>query len=215
MRLLLVVLIALVGLVQYPLWLGKGGWFRVWSLQSQVAEQREVNEGLRARNAALAAEVQDLMTGTGALEERARGDLGMMRESEVFVQILPHDEKPPAGARPNGDAAGIRPAATATPPARPSTTAPAARGTVPAAARGTIGAAPAAPARATAAPARATAAPANTTATPARATPAPANATAARPAAAPRATPARAPANQPATGPAVATPIPAPSSAPR
>lgn len=97
MRLLAVILIVLVGLIQYPLWLGKGGWYRVWSLQGQVAEQREVNEGLRARNAALAAEVQDLQSGTGALEERARGDLGMIREGEVFVQILPPDTKPPAG----------------------------------------------------------------------------------------------------------------------
>lgn len=97
MRLLAVILIALVGLIQYPLWLGKGGWYRVWSLQGQVAEQREINEGLRARNAALAAEVQDLQSGTGALEERARGDLGMIREGEVFVQILPPDTKPPSG----------------------------------------------------------------------------------------------------------------------
>ena len=96
MRLLLLLLVALAVLIQYPLWIGKGGWFRVWELQGQVAAQREVNEGLRARNAALAAEVDDLRTGTGALEERARGELGMMRNDEVFVQIVPHDEKPPS-----------------------------------------------------------------------------------------------------------------------
>lgn len=120
MRLLVVILIALVGLIQYPLWLGKGGWFRVWALQTQVAEQREVNEGLRARNAALAAEVQDLQTGTGALEERARGDLGMIREGEIFVHILPHDAKPPAGASASPGAApaqgrGTHSPASATP----------------------------------------------------------------------------------------------------
>ena len=100
MRLLLLLLIALATLIQYPLWIGKGGWFRVWELQGQVSAQRELNEGLRARNAALQAEVDDLRTGTGALEERARGDLGMMRDDEVFVQILPHDEKPPSTAVP-------------------------------------------------------------------------------------------------------------------
>lgn len=96
MRLLFLVLFVLVGLIQYPLWLGKGGWFKVWDLQRQVAEQRETNEGLRARNAALEAEVRDLEGGTGAIEERARGELGMMREGEVFVHILPQNTQPPA-----------------------------------------------------------------------------------------------------------------------
>ncbi|WP_241119844.1 cell division protein FtsB, partial [Achromobacter xylosoxidans] len=97
MRLLFLVLFVLVGLIQYPLWLGKGGWFKVWDLQRQVAAQRETNEGLRARNAALEAEVRDLDNGSGAIEERARGELGMMREGEVFVHILPQNTQPPAG----------------------------------------------------------------------------------------------------------------------
>lgn len=127
MRLLVVILIALVGLIQYPLWLGKGGWFRVWALQTQVAEQRDINEGLRARNAALAAEVQDLQTGTGALEERARGDLGMIREGEIFVHILPHDAKPPAGASASPGAAPAQAGSTHSPAsAAPRSGAPAA-----------------------------------------------------------------------------------------
>jgi len=89
MRLLFLVLLVLLGLIQYPLWLGKGGWFKVWDLQRQVAAQHETNDGLRARNAALEAEVRDLATGVGAIEERARSELGMMREGEVFVQIVP------------------------------------------------------------------------------------------------------------------------------
>lgn len=96
MRLLFLVLFVLVGLIQYPLWLGKGGWFKVWDLQRQVAEQRETNEGLRARNSALEAEVRDLEGGSGAIEERARGELGMMREGEVFVHVLPQNVQPPA-----------------------------------------------------------------------------------------------------------------------
>lgn len=129
MRLLLLLLIALAALIQYPLWIGKGGWFRAWELQGQVADQREVNDGLRARNAALAAEVDDLRTGTGALEERARGDLGMMRGDEVFVQILPYDEKPPVSAAQAGaiPAAAGRAAATHTAPPRAAPTTGAAR----------------------------------------------------------------------------------------
>jgi cell division protein FtsB len=95
MRLLLIVMIALVGLIQYPLWMGRGGWFSVWDMQAQVADQRKVNEGLTARNMALAAEVEDLRSGTEASEERARNELGMMRQGEVFVQVLPPGAKPP------------------------------------------------------------------------------------------------------------------------
>jgi len=114
MRLLFLVLFVLLGLIQYPLWLGKGGWFKVWDLQRQVAEQRETNEGLRARNAALEAEVRDLEGGSGAIEERARGELGMMRDGEVFVHILPQNTQPPAGASLSADAPP-KPAATGTP----------------------------------------------------------------------------------------------------
>ncbi|WP_251863801.1 cell division protein FtsB [Achromobacter sp. Marseille-Q4962] len=117
MRLLFLVLFVLLGLIQYPLWLGKGGWFKVWDLQRQVAEQRETNEGLRARNAALEAEVRDLQTGTGAIEERARGELGMMREGEVFVHILPKDTPAPAGGAVL-NASASKPAAKPAAPAR-------------------------------------------------------------------------------------------------
>ena len=131
MRLLLLVLIALVALIQYPLWMGRGGWFAVWDSQEQVASQRSINDGLRARNAALAAEVEDLRSGTEAAEERARGELGMIRNAEVFVQILPPEGKPPeskvSDAKPSGasSAAASRPsdakpsAAATKPPAPP------------------------------------------------------------------------------------------------
>jgi len=130
MRLLFLVLFVLLGLIQYPLWLGKGGWFKVWDLQRQVAEQRETNEGLRARNAALEAEVRDLEGGSGAIEERARGELGMMREGEVFVHILPQNTQPPAGASLSAEtapkpAASAAPARAAAPAARPASAAPA------------------------------------------------------------------------------------------
>jgi len=97
MRLLLVCLLLLAVLIQYPLWWGKGGWRDVWALQEQVDAQQQDNQAMMARNAALEAEVQDLRSGTQALEERARVDMGMIREGEVFVQILEPDEaEPPA-----------------------------------------------------------------------------------------------------------------------
>ena len=81
------VLVALIVLLQYPLWLGKGGWFRVWDMERQLQGQREVNQKLEQRNAGLDAEVRDLKTGYGAIEERARFELGLIKDGEVFVQV--------------------------------------------------------------------------------------------------------------------------------
>lgn len=91
MRLLVLVLALLMLITQYPLWWGKGGWFQVQDLQAQIAAQQEANQVLAARNNALLAEVQDLKSGTQAIEERARSELGMVREGEYFVQILPRE----------------------------------------------------------------------------------------------------------------------------
>jgi cell division protein FtsB len=81
------VLVALIVLLQYPLWLGKGGWLRVWDMDRQLTEQREVNQKLEVRNAGLDAEVRDLKSGFDAIEERARYELGLVKPGEVFVQV--------------------------------------------------------------------------------------------------------------------------------
>jgi cell division protein FtsB len=79
-------LVVLIALLQYPLWLSKGGWLRVWDTSRQLAAQREVNQKLEDRNAALDAEVRDLKSGFDAIEERARFELGMIKQGEIFVQ---------------------------------------------------------------------------------------------------------------------------------
>ena len=89
MRLLFLLLFVLAALIQYPLWLGKGGWRNVWNMQKQVAQQHAANDSMRARNSAMDAEVQSLQSGTDAIEERARGELGMMKDGEVFVEVVP------------------------------------------------------------------------------------------------------------------------------
>lgn len=81
------VLIALIALLQYPLWLGKGGWLRVWDVDRQLQAQREVNQKLEQRNAGLDAEVRDLKSGYDAIEERARFELGLIKQDEIFVQV--------------------------------------------------------------------------------------------------------------------------------
>ncbi len=94
MRLLAVVLVILVAAIQTPLWFGKGGWLRVWELDRQLTQVRKSNDELRARNAALDAEVRDLKTGYDAIEERARSELGMIRQDEVFYQVVDPAPKP-------------------------------------------------------------------------------------------------------------------------
>ena len=99
MRVLTLALAALVLLIQYPLWLGKGGWLRVWEVDQQIGAQHEVNARLKARNGALDAEVRDLKQGLEAIEERARSELGMVRQDEIFFQVLDDPTRPSRKAR--------------------------------------------------------------------------------------------------------------------
>jgi cell division protein FtsB len=87
MKALAGVLVALILVIQYPLWLGKGGWLRVWDVDRQLDAQQAKNARLETRNGALGAEVKDLKQGYDAIEERARYELGMVKNDEVFFQV--------------------------------------------------------------------------------------------------------------------------------
>lgn len=88
MRALTIILIALIALLQYPLWLGKGSWLRVWKVNQQVEKQQVENSASQQRNDALRAEVRDLKQGNDAAEERARNELGMIKSDEIFYQVI-------------------------------------------------------------------------------------------------------------------------------
>ena len=94
MRWLTLIFVALIAALQYPLWLGKGSWLRVWEVDRAATQQKEINQKLRARNASLDAEVRDLKQGYEAIEERARSELGMIKRDEIFFQVL-EETKPP------------------------------------------------------------------------------------------------------------------------
>ena len=100
MRILAIVFALLILALQYPMWLGKGGWLQVRELGRQVEAQRGANAELKSRNAALDADVRDLKQGYEAIEERARSELGMIRHDEVFFQLPPEAQAPPP-ARPS------------------------------------------------------------------------------------------------------------------
>lgn len=80
------VLVVLIAVLQYPLWFGKGGWFQVQDMEKKLAAQRGLNQSLEARNASQEAEVRNLKSGYEAIEERARFELGLVKEGEIFVQ---------------------------------------------------------------------------------------------------------------------------------
>lgn len=88
MRWLTLVLVLLIASLQYPLWLGKGSWLRVWDLNQKIEQKKEANTKLKERNDMLDAEVRDLKQGYAAIEERARSELGMVKQDEVFYQVM-------------------------------------------------------------------------------------------------------------------------------
>ncbi|MCF7978610.1 cell division protein FtsB [Lamprobacter modestohalophilus] len=91
MRQLVLVLVVLLGFLQFRLWIGDGSVAELHDLRGRIVETEQELVRLQARNSALAAEVEDLKTGLDAIEERARSELGMIQSGEVFLQVV---EKP-------------------------------------------------------------------------------------------------------------------------
>ena len=98
LRVLVLLLVVLLAWLQYRLWFGSGGTREVAVLQQQVQKQSRDNAGLKQRNDALAAEVEDLKSGEAAIEERARSELGMIKPGETFYRVVETEPAPPAEA---------------------------------------------------------------------------------------------------------------------
>ena len=92
MRALLAILLLILVLLQLKMWFGEGGYRDVQRLAQRVEEQAQENENLAQRNRELQAEVEDLRQGLEAIEERARSELGMIKENEEFYQVVPGAE---------------------------------------------------------------------------------------------------------------------------
>jgi len=88
LKILPIILLSLLVLIQYPLWFGKGSWYDVFKLKQEFNNQAKINSVLSKENFALKAEVSDLTNGTDAIEERARHELGMVKDDEYFFQVL-------------------------------------------------------------------------------------------------------------------------------
>ncbi|MBS8241477.1 cell division protein FtsB [Marinobacter lipolyticus] len=88
MKLLWSIMAVLILLLQVRLWIGEGSFAQVWTLEQSIAEQREENAELAVRNERLYAEVRNLRNEQGAVEERARMNLGLIREDETFFLVV-------------------------------------------------------------------------------------------------------------------------------
>ena len=95
MRALLAILILLLVALQVKMWFGEGGYRDVQRLAQRVEEQARENELLAQRNRELQAEVEDLRQGLEAIEERARSELGLVKENEEFYQVVPAPKDQP------------------------------------------------------------------------------------------------------------------------
>ena len=95
MRWLFLLLLVLLAVLQYRLWLSEGSKTELRRLQAEIERQQQHNEQLSQRNRALELEVIELQQGLGSLEERAREDLGLIKEGETYYQIVEQEDRPP------------------------------------------------------------------------------------------------------------------------
>ena len=93
MKWLFAILIILFVMLQHKIWVADGGMPDVYRIGKEVEQQKRTNTKLEERNQALEAEVRDLKQGMEAVEERARSELGMIREDEIFYQVVEDRDK--------------------------------------------------------------------------------------------------------------------------
>ena len=82
-----VILLALLVVFQLQLWLGRGTVPDVWRLRLQYQTQIAQNSQAELKLERMRAELRDLRDGMEMVEERARGEIGMVKPNEIFVQI--------------------------------------------------------------------------------------------------------------------------------
>ena len=98
MRVLIAILLVLLLALQFKLWFGEGSFRDISKLRERVEAQEEKNQALQERNQALQAEVEDLRERLDAVEERARSELGLIREGEEFYQVVPRNDSAQPGS---------------------------------------------------------------------------------------------------------------------
>ena len=87
-RFFIIILIVFFLMIQFDIWLKDDGFYRVKELEQMIDSQVEENERLKLRNKQLEREIEELISGTESIEEKARTDLGMIKEGEEFYLIV-------------------------------------------------------------------------------------------------------------------------------
>jgi cell division protein FtsB len=116
---IILLLLIFVGLLQYRLWFGDGNVLELRRMADRIVELQLEGERRRQRNAALDAEVTDLKQGTEAIEESARQNLGMIKDGEVFVQLVDDRSDKQAHDRPKDGESSVQPNTARGKPAQP------------------------------------------------------------------------------------------------
>ncbi len=93
MKIIAFVLLVLLIWLQYKIWLQDGGLPEVMQLQQEIEQVKTEVQKLQERNLSLHAEVKDLKKGLRAIEERARSEMGMIKQGEVYFQVIESEEK--------------------------------------------------------------------------------------------------------------------------
>lgn len=88
MKVIVGILLVLLALIQYEFWFSDGGMRTVWKMKRSIAKQEKVNASLETRNALLLSQIKALQSGDAAIEARARNDLGMVKEGEVYFRVV-------------------------------------------------------------------------------------------------------------------------------
>jgi len=89
MKIVAIILFIILLILQAKLWFGAHGYFQLWSLEDDIAEVKDENDQFSQRNEQLHAEIEELKNGKEALEERARSQLGFIKDGEIFYRVVP------------------------------------------------------------------------------------------------------------------------------
>ena len=87
-RFFIIILIVFFLMIQFDIWFKDDGFYRVKELEQMISNQVEENKRLKLRNEQLEREIEELKSGTESIEEKARTDLGMIKEGEEFYLIV-------------------------------------------------------------------------------------------------------------------------------
>jgi len=93
MRWLTLILLVLLAGLQFRLWVGEGSLAHRAELNRQLQQQEEENQALRDRNKRIATDVESLKTNLDSIEEKARADLGMIKQGETFYLVIDKDNQ--------------------------------------------------------------------------------------------------------------------------